>query len=139
ALEAPLEMPQQGEQNKEKISEFRNQQFWQTTAVQLLGNIGDPAGVDPLLKVVLDPGTAALQTDAVVALVKIGKPAVARAIELLQGTPKELVDFAALKARKAAGSPVALSDAPHVRAAAIVLGTIGHASAGPAMVAALEK
>lgn len=139
ALEAPLEMPQQGEQNKEKISEFRNQQFWQTTAVQLLGNIGDPAGVDPLLKVVLDPGKAALQTDAVVALVKIGKPAVARAIELLQGTPKELVDFAALKARKAAGSPVALSDAPHVRAAAIVLGTIGHASAGPAMVAALEK
>lgn len=140
ALEAPMEMPKPGEPpSKEKIGEFRNQQFWQTTAVQLLGNIGDPAGVDALLEVMLDPGKGALQTDAAIALVKIGKPAVARATELLQGTNKELVDYAALKARKAAGSPVALSDASHVRAAAIVLGTIGHASAAPAMIAALES
>ncbi|HTV21756.1 MAG TPA: hypothetical protein VMG12_23865 [Polyangiaceae bacterium] len=139
ALEAPMEMPKPGEPpSKEKIGEFRNQQFWQTTAVQLLGNIGDPAGVDSLLKVMLDPSKGALQTDAAIALVKIGKPAVARATELLKGSPKELVDFAALQARKAAGSPVALSDAPHVRAAAIVLGTIGHASAAPAMISTLE-
>lgn len=140
ALEAPMETPKPGEPpSKEKIGEFRNQQFWQTTAVQLLGNIGEPAGIDPLLKVMVDPNKGALQTDAVVALVKIGKPAVARATQLLQGEDKPLVDFAALQARKAAGSPVALSDAPHVRAAAIVLGTIGHASAAPPMIAALEK
>jgi hypothetical protein len=134
-----MELPQPGEQNKDKIGEFRNQQFWQTTAVQLLGNIGDPAGIDPLLKVMVDPTKGALQTDAVVALVKIGKPAVASATQLLRGENKELVEFAALKARKAAGSPVALTDAPHVRAAAIVLGTIGHSSAAPAMIAALEQ
>lgn len=140
ALEPPMEMPKPGEPpSKEKVGEFRNQQFWQTTAVQLLGNIADPAGVDPLLKVMLDPSKGPLQTDAVIALVKIGKPAVARATQLLQGADKELVDFAALQARRAAGSPVALADAPHVRAAAIVLGTIGHGSAAPAMIDALAK
>ena len=139
ALEAPLELPQPGTQNKEKISEFRNQQFWQTTAVQLLGTIGEPAGVEPLRKVVVEPTKAPLQADAVVSLVKIGKPAVARATQLLQGQDAELVKYAELKARKAAGSAVPLSDAPHVRAAAIVLGTLGHASAAPALIAALEQ
>jgi len=139
ALDPDMPAPQQGEPSKEKISEFRNQQFWQTAAVQLLGTIGDPAGVDPLLKVMLDPGKGALQTDAVISLVKIGKPAITRATQLLQGQDKELVDYAALRARKAAGSAIPPSDAPHVRAAAIVLGTIGNASAAPALIGALEK
>lgn len=139
ALEPPMELPQPGEQSKEKISDFRNQQFWQTTAVQLLGTIGDPAGIDPLLKVMLDPAKGGLQTDAAISLVKLGKPAVARATQLLQSEDKELVDYAALRARKAAGSAIPPSDAPHVRAAAIVLGTIGHASAAPALITALEK
>jgi hypothetical protein len=117
ALEPEMAMPQPGEQSKEKISDFRNQQFWQTTAVQLLGTLGDPAGVDPLLKVMLDPGKGALQNDAVIALVKIGRPAVVRAIQLLQGDDKELVDYAAQRARKAAGSALPPSDSPHVRAA----------------------
>ncbi len=139
-LDAPMEVPGQGgEPSKEKVSEFRNQQFWQTTAVQLLGSIGDPAGVDPLLKVMLDPAKGPLQTDAVVALVKLGKPAVASATKLLQGENKELVDYASARARKAAGLAAAPNDSPHVRAAAIVLGTIGHASAAPALITALEK
>jgi PBS lyase HEAT-like repeat-containing protein len=139
ALEPAMELPQPGEQSKEKVSDFRNQQFWQTTAVQLLGTIGDPAGVDPLLKVMLDPAKGGLQTDAAISLVKLGKPAVARATQLLQSEDKELVDYAALRARKAAGSAIPPSDAPHVRAAAIVLGTIGHASAAPALIAVLDK
>lgn len=138
-LDHPLELPQQGEQNKEKITEFRNQQFWQTTAAQLLGVIGDPAAVDPLLKVLLDPAKANLHADAVISLVKLGKPAVARATQLLGGEDKELVEFASQRARKAAGSPLPSSDAPHVGTAAIVLGTIGHASAAPALIGALSK
>jgi HEAT repeat protein len=138
-LEPEMALPQQGEQSKEKVSEFRNQQFWQTTAVQLLGAIGDPAGVDPLLKVMLDPAKGPLQMDAAVALVKLGKPAVARATQLLQGQDKALVEFASGRARKAAGLAAAPNDSPHVRAAAIVLGTIGHASAAPALIAALDK
>jgi PBS lyase HEAT-like repeat-containing protein len=137
-LEPTLELPKPGEQNKEKVTEFRNQQFWQTTATQLLGAIGDPAAVDPLLKVLLDPAKANLHADAVVSLVKIGKPAVARATQLLAGEDKELVEFAALRARKASGMPVPPGDAPHVRTAAIVLGTVGHASAAPALIAALQ-
>jgi hypothetical protein len=138
-LDPEMALPQQGEQNKEKVSDFRNQQFWQTTAVQLLGTIGDPAGVDPLLKVMLDPTKGALQMDAAIALVKLGKPAVARATQLLGGEDKDLVAFASARARKAAGLAAPPNDSPHVRAAAIVLGTIGHASAAPALIGALEK
>jgi hypothetical protein len=138
-LEPSLELPQPGEQNKEKVTEFRNQQFWQTTATQLLGAIGDPAAVDPLLKVLLDPAKANLHADAVVSLVKLGKPAVTRTTQLLAGEDKELVEFAALRARKASGMPVPAGDAPHVRTAAIVLGTVGHASAAPALIAALQN
>jgi PBS lyase HEAT-like repeat-containing protein len=139
ALEPDMDLPQPGEQNKEKVSAFRNQQFWQTAAVQLLGNIGDPAGVDPLLKVMLDPTKGGLQSDAAISLVKLGKPAVTRAIAVLQGEDKSLVDWASQRARKAANMPAPPSDSPHVRAAAIVLGTIGHSSAAPALIAAIEK
>ena len=139
ALEPEMTLPQPGEQSKEKVAEFQNQQFWQTTAVQLLGNIGDPAGVPPLLKVVLDPTKAPLSNDAVIALIKIGKPAEERAIQVLQGQDKELIDFASARARKASGSPVAPTDAPHVRFAAAVLGGIGYASSAPAMISVLEK
>ncbi len=138
-LDATLEMPKgTGEENKLKITEFRNQQFWQTTSAQLLGAIGDPAAVDALLKVLLDPAKANLHADSVISLVKIGKPAVVRASQLLKGDDKALVDFGALKARKAAGLPTT-SDAPHVATAAIVLGTLGHASAAPALISALEQ
>ena len=50
ALEPDMDLPQPGEQSKEKVSAFRNQQFWQTAAVQLLGNIGDPVGCRPALE-----------------------------------------------------------------------------------------
>lgn len=136
----PLELPKQGEQNKEKVAEFRNQQFWQTTAAQVLGAIGDPAAVEPLLMVVLDPAKANLHADAIVSLVKLGKPAVTRATQVLAGEDKELVEFAALRFRKATDMPVlSPTEAPHVRAAAIVLGTVGHASAAPALIAALSR
>ncbi|HEU4577027.1 MAG TPA: hypothetical protein VFS67_02150 [Polyangiaceae bacterium] len=137
-LEPPMELPSPGEQDKAKVTEFRNQQFWQTTSAQLLGVIGDPKGVDALFRVLVDPGKANVQPDAVVALVKIGKPAVARGIQILQGQDKEIVDLAANKARKAAGNALPAGDAPHVRAAAIALGTIGHASAAPALIQALK-
>jgi PBS lyase HEAT-like repeat-containing protein len=139
ALEPDMELPQQGEQNKEKVSNFRNQQFWQITAVKLLGQIGDPVSVEPLLKIMLDPTKGPLQTDAAISLVKLGKPAIARATAVLQSQDKPLMDYAAQRARKAAGSPIAPTDSPHVRGAAIVLGTIGSASSAPAMIAVLDK
>jgi hypothetical protein len=57
----------------------------------------------------------------------------------LQGQDKELVELAASKARKASGNALLASDAPHVRTAAIALGTIGHSSAAPALIAALSS
>jgi hypothetical protein len=93
--------------------------------------------VDALFRVAVDPAKANVQPDAYVSLVKIGKPAVARAIQILQGQDKELVELAANKARKASGNALPSSDAPHVRTAAIALGTIGRAEAAPALIQAL--
>jgi len=138
-LDPPMELPAQGEQDKAKVSDFRNQQFWQTTSAQLLGVIGDPKGIDALFRVLMEPGKANVQPDAYVSLVKIGKPAVARSIQVLQGQDKELVELAANKARKASGVVLPPSDAPHVRIAAVALGTIGHASAAPALIQALQS
>jgi HEAT repeat protein len=138
ALSVPMELPQPGsEQNKEKITDFRNQQFWQTTAAQLLGEIGDPAAVEPLIKVVLDPPKANIAATAVLALVKIGKPAADRAAKLISGQDKALSDFALERAKKTnPGNP---SPDPDVRSAAVILGTIGNPSAATAMVDALKK
>jgi HEAT repeat protein len=135
-LDPPMELPTG--KDPAKVTEFRNQQFWQTTSAQLLGVIGDPAGIDALFRVLVDPGKANVQPDAFIALVKIGKPAVARATQILQGQDKDMVELAASKARKATGNALLASDAPHVRTAAIALGTIGHASAAPALIAALQ-
>jgi HEAT repeat protein len=138
ALNAPMELPQPGsEQNKEKVTDFRNQQFWQTTAAQLLGEIGDPAAVEPLIKVVLDPPKANIAATAVLALVKIGKPASERASKLISGQDKALSDFALERAKKA--SPNNPPVDPDVRSAAIILGTIGNPSASTAMVQALKN
>jgi hypothetical protein len=136
-LDPPMELPT--EKDPAKVTEFRNQQFWQTTSAQLLGVIGDPAGVDALFRVLVDPGKANVQPDAFVSLVKIGKPAVVKATQVLQGENKEIVELAASKARKATGNALLATDAPHVRSAAIALGTIGHPSAAPALISVLES
>jgi HEAT repeat protein len=137
ALNVPMEIPVAGEENKEKISDFRNQQFWQTTAAQLLGEIGDPAAVEPLIKVVVDPAKANAAATAILALVKIGKPAVERASKLIAGQDKALSDYALERARKA--SPTSPTEDPDVRAAAIILGTIGSPVAAPSLIEALSK
>jgi hypothetical protein len=45
-LEAQMSPPKS--KDKEVADDFRDQLFWQTTAAQLLGIIGDPAAVEPL-------------------------------------------------------------------------------------------
>lgn len=137
-LEAPMEVPSPNEQNKDKITDFRNQQFWQTTAAQVVGEIGDPAAVEPLIKVVLDPAKANVAATAVLSLVKIGKPAVDRASQIVAGKDAAMSEFARDRARKAGGAAAAQAD-PDVRSAAVILGTIGHPAAAPALIEALRS
>jgi hypothetical protein len=138
-LQPTIEPIKQGEKNPQKIAEYRNQLFWQTTAAQVLGAIGDPAAVEPLLKVVLDPGRDSVRRDALVALVKIGKPAGERAIKLLSNPDDPLASYAALSVKKYTGAGAPPKDEPHVRTTALVLGMLGHASAQAPMISALKS
>ena len=124
-LEAELKRPSGDDAKKpDKIEDYKNQLFWQTSAAQILGEIGDPKAVDPLIKVLLDPAKVDVHATAVLALVKIGKPATERAIQILRDKDPKMAEFAAIRTKKATGAKQAPTDKPHVRMAAIILGTI---------------
>ncbi|MGK3997046.1 hypothetical protein [Sorangium sp. So ce1024] len=126
------------------VSTMRNELFWQITAAELLGWQKSEKAVVPLLKMVLTPVKADAATTAILALTKIGKPAIEPTIALLQGDQKELVEHSKIENLKGAGdkpSPEAkkAAETAHVAAAALVLATIGREESVKPLLAALEK
>lgn len=121
--------------DKSLIDPFRDQQFWQATAAQLLGVIGDPQAVEPLMKVMLDPNKADIQPTALLALVKLGKPTVDSASKLIAGKDDKLVGYAMRRIKEITGKDV--QGTPYVATAALVLGMSGRSDATAPLVAAL--
>lgn len=121
--------------DKAAIDPFKDELFWQTTAAQLLGVIGDPAAVVPLMKVMLDPNKADVQTTAALALVKLGKPTVDAASQLIAGKG-DLVAYSLRRIKEITGKEE--KGTPYVATAALVLGSTGREDAAPALVAALN-
>jgi hypothetical protein len=122
--------------DKTLIDPFRDQQFWQATAAQLLGVIGDPQAVEPLMKVMLDPNKADIQPTALLALVKLGKPTVDAASKLIAGKDDKLVGFAMRRIKEISGKEA--QGTPYVATAALVLGTTGRSDATAPLVAAIN-
>jgi hypothetical protein len=122
--------------DKTLIDPFRDQQFWQATAAQLLGVIGDPQAVEPLMKVMLDPNKADIQPTALLALVKLGKPTVDSASKLIAGKDDKLVGFAMRRIKEISGKEA--QGTPYVATAALVLGTTGRSDATAPLVAAIN-
>lgn len=123
----------------EAVERFRNELFWQTTSAQLLGEIKDESAVEPLLKVMLDPAKADVQTTAALALVKLGKAATPRVIKLLNDQDPDLAAYCAARVQKATGAKDPPKDKPHLATAALVLGVLGRPQAIDAMVAAIKS
>ncbi|HEX6766598.1 MAG TPA: hypothetical protein VF103_13990, partial [Polyangiaceae bacterium] len=125
--------------NKDKNSfdEYRDQLFWQTTAAEVLGRIGDPQAVEPLFRVLLDPTKGDCSVTALLALVKLGKPSADAAAKLLKSDYEKLQAYQSRRIKEASGNEA--KGAPWVTAAALVLGTGGRPEAGPALIAALES
>jgi HEAT repeat protein len=132
-LEAEVTRPQ-GKKNKDAIEDYMDQQFWQTTSASLLGKIGDPAAVEPLIKVILDPAKVDFQATAVVALIQLGKPATDAAVKLLKGDEK-LTTYCLRRIKDTGGDA---KGKPCVQSAAIILGSIGRPDAIPAMIEVLK-
>jgi len=137
-LEAPIIIPK-GANDKDKLDPYKDQLFWQTTSALLLGVLKDQAAVEPLMKVLLDPSKADVQATALLALVKIGRPAVTEAVKLLRGENAKLKDFCLVKTKEASGSDKAPDDDPQVRTAALILGTIGRGEALAPMIEVLKN
>jgi hypothetical protein len=136
-LQSDIEPPRDNK-DPEAVERFRNELFWQTTSAQLLGEIKDDSAVEPLLKVMFDPAKADVQTTAALALVKIGKPAAARAIKILNDQDPDMAAYCAARVQKATGAKEVPKDKPHIATAALVLGVLGRPEAIDPMIAAIR-
>jgi len=134
-LDAEMVQPKTAK-DKDLIDPYRDQQFWQVVAAEVLGRIGDPSAVEPLLKVMLDPGKGDVQSTALLALVKIGKPAADAAVKLLQGKNEALNTFAARRIKEVTNTDA--KGKPYVATAALILGTIGRSDTIGPMIDALK-
>lgn len=123
ALDAEIIPP--NEADKESVPKYRDQLFWQSAAAQCLGELGDASAVEPLIKVVLDPAKGDLATTAILALVKIGKPAAEGAVRLMRGENKPLADFHIQRLMKVAKMEKPPEDEPYVALAAVIAGACG--------------
>lgn len=121
--------------DKDAIEDYMDQQFWQTTAAALLGKIGDPAAVEPLIKIILDPAKVDFQPTAMVALIELGKPATDAAVKLLKGQNEKLESYCQRRIKDTGGDA---KGKPCVQSAAIILGSIGRADAVGPMVEVLK-
>lgn len=135
-LDAEMVQPKTSK-DKDLIDPYRDQQFWQTAAAEVLGRIGDPSAVQPLMKIMLDPSKGDVQSTALLALVKLGKPAADAGVKLLKGQDDALTTFAARRIKEVTGSDA--KGKPYVATAALILGTIGRGDAIGPMIDALKS
>jgi HEAT repeat protein len=120
-------------QDRRDIGTLMGEVFRQVTCARILGNLKSEKGIPNLIKLVLSPLKADTQSTAVNALIKIGKPAIAPLVSILQGTDKELIEYAKreyiLANTDANGHtpPAEIKAAPkaYVSPVAVMLGSIG--------------
>lgn len=131
--------PPKNAKDHDAVDNYRDQLFWQTTAAEVLGQLQDATAVKPLMKVMLDPSKGDVQATAVLALVKIGQPAVDAAVKLLQDKDDKLSSFALRRIKEVTGAKKEPKNKPYIQTAALVLGTIGRPSALSPMIETLKS
>src|SRR5690606_7345943 len=127
------------EQAQDMIDPFRDEQFWQITAAQVLGELRETEAVEPLLRMLLDPAKGSVATTALLALVKIGKPSVDRAVKILDGSDTKLIDFHKEALKKATDAKEAPSGNPALSIAAAVIGMAGRQEGIAPLIKVLES
>jgi HEAT repeat protein len=120
-----------------------DEQFWQVTAAELLGLMHADDAVKPLIKVLLNPAKGFAGTTAVLALVKIGKPSIASAVALLNGSDQDMVNYGKTEALKAAGDKASgdakkAAESSYIGTAALILATIGREETAKPLMESLD-
>jgi hypothetical protein len=122
--------------------------YWQTGAARALGNLRSEKAVTPLLKLLLTPAKAGVHSSALIALVKIGQPAVAPTEALLKGDAKDLIQHSTDeqikvaekdKDGKVSAANLKKAEKAYIEMAAQVLGNLGSESSVKPLLSALEK
>ncbi len=122
--------------------------YWQIISAIALGEMKSEAAVEPLLKVVLTPAKADVRNTALVALVKIGQPAVGPVEGLLKGDAAELIKLSTEeqlkvvekdKDGKIPDAAKKAAEKAHIATAAEVLGSLGSESSVAPLVSAIDK
>jgi hypothetical protein len=147
-LIALLKRPIQSAKQKH-MKAITNEVYWQITAAEILGQLKSKKAVPELIRTILTPFKANIQTTAINALIKIGKPAIDAGVKLLNGDEPELEKYAEAeyiraaedrgqdvsknKKLKAAAKNVALNSA------VIIVANIGRQECVEPMLAVLEK
>jgi hypothetical protein len=119
-----------------------DEMFWQITSAKILGLMKSNNAVKPLIKMVLSPYKAAGAMTSILALIKIGKPAIGPTVALLKGEDTELVEYSKVEnVKAAAGDKNAEKGAAtaHLGAAALILATIGRDESAAPLIEALGK
>ena len=143
-----LKRPIQSAKQKH-MKAITNEVYWQITAAEILGTLRSKKAVPALIKTILTPSKANIQTTAINALIKIGKPAIEAGVKLLNGEEPELAKYAEAeyiraaedrgqdvsknKKLKAAAKNVALNSA------VIIVANIGRQECVEPMLAVLKK
>src|SRR5690606_17137128 len=104
----------------EQVSDKKDKIYQTITAAQLLGELGAESAVKPLIKVILDPTKADAANECLLALTKIGKPAIDAAVKLLKDQDKELAEFQKRQIQKITHADKPPEGSPHLEAAATI-------------------
>lgn len=139
-LEEKIKHPTTGknkQQQRDLIDPYRDQLFWQVTAAQVLGELKSTKAVEPLIKVIVDPSKGDVATTALLALVKIGKPAVDRASKLFDENDP-LVKYAKERIKEATDADKLPEGNPALAQAAAIIGMAGRADGIDPLIQALE-
>lgn len=92
-LAAPIHRPASFS-DKAAVKSFQNELFWQTSAAMLLGEMREASAVTPLMAALLDKTKRDVHPHAELALLKLGKPSVGVAEQLLTAADANLVALA---------------------------------------------
>lgn len=134
-LNRPMEKLEQSDRtNEDKVTDYRNEQFWQVTAAEILGNIKATDAIKPLFKTVVDPNKADIAATAIVAMVKMGKDSMNTLIDALLDKDADIKEFAKAKIKNEKDANISV-----VRSAALVIGTIGRLDGVEPLTLALDK
>jgi len=133
--------------DRKDIETLKLEAFRQVTCAGVLGRLRSVTAVPNLARILLSPLKSDVQSTAINALIRIGKPAIPELVTILRGTDKAYVEYAKQEyvrsntdeAGKVSARAVKEASRAYLNPAAVMLGSIGHGDAAAPMLEVLKN